>query len=61
MNEFENKKMTDIPEILMPKIKIRDLNPLVNGKRFKTHIQFVIFIFYLNLYIATVMVVFYFQ
>lgn len=38
MNEFENKKMADIPEILMPKIKIRDLNPLVNGKRLKTHI-----------------------
>lgn len=33
--EFENKKIEDIPELEMPKVKIRDLNPLVNGKRIK--------------------------
>lgn len=33
--EFENKKIEDIPEFEMPKVKIRDLNPLVNGKRIK--------------------------
>lgn len=35
INEFENKKIQDIPELEMPKVKIRDLNPLVNGKRIK--------------------------
>lgn len=35
ISEFENKKITDIPEIELPKVKIRDLNPLVSGKRIK--------------------------
>ena len=35
LNEFETKKISDIPELEIPKIKIRDLNPLVNGKRIK--------------------------
>lgn len=35
INEFENKKIQDIPELEMPKVKVRDLNPLVNGKRIK--------------------------
>jgi len=35
INEFENKKVSDIPKLKMPKIKPRDLNPLVNGKRIK--------------------------
>ncbi len=33
--EFENKKLEDIPNINIPNIKIRDLNPLVNGIRIK--------------------------
>lgn len=35
INEFENKKIEDIPDTEIPKLKIRDLNPLVNGKRIK--------------------------
>lgn len=35
LNEFETKKISNIPELEIPKIKIRDLNPLVNGKRIK--------------------------
>ena len=35
LNEFETKKISDIPELEIPKIKIRDLNPLLNGKRIK--------------------------
>lgn len=35
INEVENKKIQDIPELEMPKVKVRDLNPLVNGKRIK--------------------------
>lgn len=35
IDEFENKKLIDIPKIELPKVKIRNLNPLVNGKRFK--------------------------
>lgn len=35
LNEFQTKKLIDIPEIDLPKVKIRDLNPLVNGKRLK--------------------------
>lgn len=34
-NKFENITKEDIPYIEMPYVKIRDLNPLVNGKRFK--------------------------
>lgn len=33
--EFENIKRNKIIDIELPKIKIRDLNPLVNGKRVK--------------------------
>ena len=33
INEFENVKKDEIPEIKLPKVKIRSLNPLVNGKR----------------------------
>lgn len=35
INEFENKKIQDISELEMSKVKVRDLNPLVNGKRIK--------------------------
>lgn len=35
ISEFENKKISDIPLIEMPKVKVRSLNPLVNGKRLK--------------------------
>jgi hypothetical protein len=35
INEFETKKRNDIPHIHLPKVKIRDLNPLVNQKRIK--------------------------
>ncbi len=35
LEEFKNKKKTDIPNIELPKVKKRDLNPLVNGKRLK--------------------------
>lgn len=35
MNEFENKRMFDIPNLEMPKVKVRSLNPLVKGKRIK--------------------------
>lgn len=31
--EFENKKIEDIPKTDIPKIKIRNLSPLANGKR----------------------------
>lgn len=31
--EFETKKKKDIPDFDMPKVKVRSLNPLVNGKR----------------------------
>ena len=34
ISEFENKKRIDIPVAEMPKIKKRDLNPLVNGNRY---------------------------
>lgn len=33
--EFENKKLDDIPKIELPNVKVRDLNPIVNGKRIK--------------------------
>lgn len=33
--EFENITKSEIPELVLPKVKIRDLNPLVNGKRVK--------------------------
>ena len=32
---FENITVSEIPSINLPKIKIRDLNPLVQGKRIK--------------------------
>jgi len=35
MNLFETIKLEEIPEINLPNVKIRDLNPLVNGKRIK--------------------------
>lgn len=35
MNLFETIKLEEIPEINLPNVKIRDLNPLVNGKRMK--------------------------
>lgn len=35
MKEFENKRMFDIPNLEMPKVKVRSLNPLVKGKRIK--------------------------
>ena len=35
INEFQSKKRSDIQELEMPKVKTRDLNPLVNGKRMK--------------------------
>lgn len=35
IDEFENIKVSDVPEIELPKVKIRNLNPLVNGKRIK--------------------------
>ena len=34
-DEFENITVDEIPSISLPKIKIRDLNPLVQGKRIK--------------------------
>ena len=33
--KFENITVSEIPSINLPKIKIRDLNPLVQGKRIK--------------------------
>lgn len=33
--EFENIKKENIPNIVLSNVKIRDLNPLVNGKRIK--------------------------
>lgn len=33
LNEFETKKISDIPELEIPKIKIRDLNPLCKWKK----------------------------
>lgn len=33
LNEFQNKKKDDIPYVNLPKVKVRNLNPLVNGKR----------------------------
>ncbi len=35
MNLFYNIKLNDIPNIELPDVKIRDLNPLLNGKRLK--------------------------
>lgn len=35
ITEFETKKLADIPHTIIENIKIRDLNPLVNGKRLK--------------------------
>ena len=35
LNLFRNINLSDIPNIDMPYIKIRDLNPLVDGKRLK--------------------------
>ena len=36
-NEFENITKNEIPIIDLPKVKIRDLNPLVEGKRIKEY------------------------
>ena len=33
MTEFENVKKEDIPNMIFPEIKIRKLNPIVNGIR----------------------------
>ena len=33
--KFENIKKEDIPNIELPKVKIRKLNPIVNGTRVK--------------------------
>lgn len=33
---FENITKEEIPDINLPKVKIRDLNPLVQGKRIKS-------------------------
>lgn len=33
IHEFQNKKKLDIPDVDLPKVKVRSLNPLVNGKR----------------------------
>ena len=33
LNEFQNKKKDDIPDIDLPKVKVRSLTSLVNGKR----------------------------
>lgn len=33
--EFENKKRKDIPKVNLPNVKVRKLNPLVNGMRIK--------------------------
>ena len=33
LNEFQNKKKEDITDVNLPKVKVRSLNPLVNGKR----------------------------
>jgi len=35
LNKFENITMEDIPVTILNNIKIRDLNPLVNGIRLK--------------------------
>ncbi|MBQ6841143.1 MAG: HD domain-containing protein [Bacilli bacterium] len=35
IKEFENKKLNDIPVTNIPNVKVRDLNPIVNGKRYK--------------------------
>ncbi len=35
LNTFYMAKKEDVPNMKMPKVKIRDLNPLVNGKRIK--------------------------
>ena len=35
INNFETIKLEDIPNIELTNVKIRDLNPLVNGKRLK--------------------------
>ena len=34
-DKFENITVDEIPKINLPKVKIRDLNPLVQGKRIK--------------------------
>lgn len=35
IEKFKNIKKEDIPNIELPKVKVRSLNPLVNGKRIK--------------------------
>ena len=35
INQFETQKIEDIPEIELPKVKVRNLKPLVNGIRLK--------------------------
>ncbi len=37
LNKFFNIKMNDIPEIILPELKIRNLNPLVEGVRFNEY------------------------
>ena len=34
ISNFENAKKDDIPEIELPEIKVRDLNPITDGRRF---------------------------
>lgn len=33
LNEFQNKNRVDICDVYLPNVKVRSLNPLVNGKR----------------------------
>ncbi len=35
LNEFENKKVVDIPVVSLPPVKIRKLSPLINNKRWR--------------------------
>lgn len=35
MEKFENITISEIPKLSLPKVKIRDLNPLLKGKRLK--------------------------
>ena len=35
VDKFKNIKLEDIPKLDMPKVKKRDLNPIVNGTRIK--------------------------
>jgi len=37
LNKFFNIKMNDIPDIILPELKIRNLNPLVEGVRFNEY------------------------